>query len=92
MKLTHNKKIFGLGSVGLCMLLITGCASQSAEVESLQSQLRASERALEDCQTRGQTADERVQQADARAEELRLRAEELERRMARMEARMSSKG
>lgn len=92
MKFTNNKKCFAISGAVLCMLFVTGCASQSAEVESLQSQLRASERAVEDCQARSQTAEERIQRADARAAELSERAEELERRMARMEARMSSKG
>lgn len=92
MKVIHNKKILGLTSVSLSVLLLAGCASQQDQVEGLQAELRASERALEHCRSRVEDADERVQRAQSRTEEFRLRAEELERRMARMEARMTSKG
>lgn len=92
MKVINNNKLFGLAGISVAVLLLSGCASQSEQVEGLQAELRASARALEYCRARVEEADERVQRAQARTEEFRLRTEELERRMARMEARMTSKG
>lgn len=73
------------------LIVLSGCASQSNQVDELESRLRASDRALQACQARHEDMQTRVDRAEQRAEEFRLRNQELERRMARMEARMSGK-
>lgn len=87
-----KQKSLAIAATSACLILLSGCASQTHQVEELESELRASQRALEECQARSSDAVEQAERAEERAEELRQRSEELERRMARMEERMSGKG
>lgn len=73
-----------------CMLALSGCAAQqNQEVSDLQTQLRAAERAAEQCQQRNEALEQRAVAAEEQADELRRQAADLERRMQRMEQRMS---